>query len=223
MSNLYPTILTGSRSTFIDQVRLVRTFPDVKTVQVDVIDGLVADNLTLSPADLLDVEFYDLSLDFHLMVEEPLDYLYEILEYQSHLPVRGVLGQLERMSNQREFIELTRGSKLWAGLSLDLFTPLEEIDQQALSQLNLIQLMSVEMGFQGQQFNSSIFAKLTQLVQLKREFGYPFEIVIDGGVNKENFLQLLKTGADSLAVGSWLWKNNNPQQVVEMITKALIQ
>lgn len=223
MPNLYPTILTDSRSLFIEQTQLANSLTDVKTVQVDVIDGLVADNLTLSPVDLIDIEFYDLSIDFHLMVEEPLDYLREIIEYQSYLPVRGVLGQLERMSSQTEFVEMARSSQLLAGLSLDLYTPLEEINPQVFSQLNLVQLMAVEMGFQGQQLQSSVMNKLTQLIQLKKEQNYSFEIVIDGGINQQNYLQLLKMGADSLAVGSWLWKNDNPQQVAKMVATAFDQ
>src|SRR5690606_11795580 len=100
----------------------------VHTIQVDIIDGYFVDNITVTPADLIDLDFGDLEIDFHLMTQEPLDFVREIIDYQDDLPVRSVIGQIEQMSNQELFIDEVRRYDWNVGLSLNLNTPISEID-----------------------------------------------------------------------------------------------
>jgi len=197
--NLYPTILTDSLTEFKQQVDLVKQIPEIEVIQVDVIDGLFADDVTLTPIDLLEVDFADLQIDWHLMTEEPLDYAHEIFSLQNKLPTRAVIAQVEKMTSQQEFIEFLKSKGFKVGLSLNLFTPLSAIDKQSWANLDILQLMAVEAGAQNQKFNFQILEKIKQVKQ-------PVEIIVDGGVKLENFTSIIKAGAHSLAVGSALWK-----------------
>jgi len=64
------------------------------------------------------------------------------------------------MSDQLEFIREVTKNKAKAGLSLDVFTPIEVINDDAWAKLDVIQLMAVEAGFQGQPLKAIIFEKL---------------------------------------------------------------
>ncbi len=215
--NLYPTILTDSVEVFVRQASLAQSLEGVEIIQVDIIDGRFADNMTISPADIAGFDFGELQLDFHLMVEEPLDYLNEIIEYKEQLPTRAVIAQVERMSSQLEFINQAKDVKIKAGFSLDLFTPFSAIEKDILSKLDVIQLMSIEAGFQGQKFDQKIFQKIKEINQIKKELELNFELVIDGGIKEAQLKQLKNLQVDAVAVGSWLWKNDKPQSVAESV------
>ena len=97
---LHPSLLTDSVDQYQQQLELILSSQLIEVAQVDVIDGHFADNITLTPADLVNFDYGQLQLDFHLMTEEPMDYVYELIEHQDLLPVRAVIAQVERMSSQ---------------------------------------------------------------------------------------------------------------------------
>lgn len=202
---VYPSILTGDLQTATRQLQLARQ-SKASIVQLDIIDGFYADNLTLTPTDFAEFEFGQLQVDFHLMVEEPLDYVYEILEHKKNLPVRGIIAQVERMSSQLEYIHLVKEVGWLAGLSLDLYTPLESVEDRIWPELDLIQVMAVEAGFQAQTFFTQALETIKALTKLRSQLGLKFEIVADGGVKPDLLASLKLAGADSVAVGSFLWQ-----------------
>jgi ribulose-phosphate 3-epimerase len=213
---VYPAILTDSISVCQQQINYVSDVNQIEVVQVDVIDGHFADNMTLTPMDLLPVEFGDLKIDFHLMVQEPMDYFYEILEYKDDLPVRGVIGQVERMSHQDKFIKEVKKNGLKPGLSLDLFTPVSALDPAAIkSELELVQLMGVEAGKQGQELQSLLFEQVKDLKKVRARAGKDWEIVVDGGVKLDNIKQLAQAGVEAVGVGSQIWQAEDKQITIQ--------
>lgn len=204
---IIPAILTGSASTAERQLSEVAADGRLELVQLDVIDGWFADNLTLTPVDYSQISFASLEAEFHLMTEEPLDYVFELLEYQHQIPVRSVIGQVERMSHQTEFIQQIKGSDWQAGLSVDLFTPLESLEPEALLKVDVVQLMAIEAGFQGQELVDTVFEKITELQELREALQVQFTIAIDGGVKVGNLARLKQAGVDAACVGSALWQS----------------
>jgi len=214
---LYPAILTDSIDLFTKQIALAQSLDGVEVVQIDVIDGRFADNLTISPIDIIGFDYGELQLDFQLMVEEPLDYLHEIIEYKQQLPIRVVIAQVERMSSQQEFIEQAKDEKIKTGFSLDLFTPISAINKEMFAELDVIQLMSIEAGFQDLKFDKRVFEKIKELNQIKKDQQLHFELIVDGGVKQAQLGALNRLKVDAVAVGSWLWKNEKPQSVVNAV------
>ncbi len=216
---IFPAILSQDVNIVARQVELVKDQPQVQTVQIDVIDGYYADNLTVTPVDLVNLDFGQLQADFHLMVDEPLDYLYEIRDHQKELPVRAVIGQIEKMTYQDQFVQEAKKQGFKAGLSLDLYTPVVSVEPAALAELDVIQLMAIKAGFQGQKFSPAVFDKLKELQQLKKERGYHFEIIVDGGVKFSQFAQLKKLGVDGAAIGSLLWLSEDLATTLAKLAK----
>lgn len=213
--NIYPALLSDSRLELQEQLDLIKDIEGISVVQVDVIDGKFADNLTVTPADLPDLDWGELQIDIHLMTEEPLDYVYELRDVKEQLPIRAVIGQIERMTQQAHFLEDVQKNGWTPGISLDLFTPLEEIDEATLRFIKIIQLMGIEAGFQGTEFNPLVLQKVAQLSKAAHELD--MEIIVDGGVNLNNIGAIAKNGADSVAVGSLLWKSMDISETIAQL------
>ncbi len=204
---IYPSILTDEWEVFREQLDFLKSESELfSLVQIDVIDGQFADNLTLTPLDCLDFDFGSLQIDFHLMTEEPLDYVQEIIDVKDQLPIRSFIAQVERMSSQKDFIAELQKLKLKVGLSLDLHTPPEAIDEESWTELNIVQIMGVRAGFQGQEFNPQALEKIELVRQKLDSLGSRAEIILDGGVKLDNLAKIKKTNLNSVVIGSALWQ-----------------
>jgi len=213
---LYPSILTGDiKEAQSNLTTLEPRTQEVRTVQIDVVDGQFADNSTLTPSDLPELDFGELQCDLHLLVTEPLDYVYETIDVREDIPVRAIIGQVEQMSRQIDFVQTVKANGWLAGLSLNLFTPISEVESDVWEIVDIIQLMAIEqVGFQGQAFHDSIFEKLAELRQTIAKTGRQIEIIIDGGVKLEHVMPLADAGVWSITVGSGIWKSADPDQAI---------
>jgi len=217
--NFYPSILTDSLDLAQKQVNLVKDNPHIKTLQVDIIDGFFTDNLTVTPMDLVDINFHNLQIDFHLMVEEPLAFIEEIINYKDHLPIRAVISQVEKMTSQEDCLELLEKYNLKAGFSLDLFTPLEEILNSNFKKLDVLQIMTIQAGEQGRDFETGTLAKITEVKKRAQSTNSKLEIIADGGIKIHNLKSALNAGANGVCVGSALWESDSINQEIKEFFK----
>lgn len=208
--NIYPSILTDSLTEAQSQLDRLLELPQGQfgsgVVQFDIIDGYFVDNVTLTPIDLVDLNMEGLSSDLHLMVEEPMDFVYEAIELRESLPIRSIIAQLERMSSQQDFVKEVKANGWQVGLSLDLHTPVTEIEDQLWSELDMVQIMTIEAGFQGQEFEKIGWEKIEEARDKRSSLGLSFELIVDGGVEQSHLSKLARLGVDGVAVGSALWQ-----------------
>jgi ribulose-phosphate 3-epimerase len=206
-------VLTDSLDLAKKQIVLAQDSGFFEAIQIDIVDGMFADNHTFTPQDLVDIDFGDLQIDFHLMTEEPMDYVWEMEEHCQHLPIRSVFGQIEKMSYQESFLEEIKKQNWQAGLALNLFTPIESINSDSWDWMDAILLLGVEAGTSGQVQNPFLFEKIqaVQTIISKRE---PVKIFIDGGVNQKNIMQLQASGITGVTVNSAFNQAVNYKQAV---------
>lgn len=216
-----PAILTADIGQFEKQLALVKEYSDTQAIQVDIIDPYFADNITLTPTDLAlaNLDFSQIELDFHLMTEEPMDFVWELIEHQKDLPVRAVYGQIEKMSYQNQFLEEVKKHDWHAGLALNLYTPVESIEDDAWEWLDAVLLMAVEAGAQGQKFNDLVFAKIKELQSKAKEMGRVIKISIDGGVKAEQLAQLKDLNIDQVAIGSALFNADDFASAINQLNE----
>lgn len=216
MASIIPAILTDNLTTADQQLSIVRRAGELSVVQIDIIDGWYADNITLLPTDFAQLEFDQLQVDVHLMTVDPLDFVFEIIECGRALPTRAIIAQIERMTSQPTYVEQVKQAGYQVGLALDLYTPAAAIEPSLLPQLDFVQVMGIEAGFQGQEFVPLALETITSLVNLRRQYDLLFEILVDGGVALSTAPTVLQTGADHLVVGSALWSATDfAQQVAD--------
>jgi pentose-5-phosphate-3-epimerase len=213
---IIPTILQSDLEMVKKQVALSQQLPGVELIQIDVQDGQFTSERTVSISDLTEIEYGNLQLDVHLMVDEPMDFLWELIELNEWLPIHSVTAQIEHMSYQADFIDEVAGHNWEVGFSLELYTPFESIDQESLARLDSVQLLAIQAGSQGQPLNDLVYGRLLELQkvlsQCKSVDGLdrkPIEIWVDGGVKPENITKLQQHGVTAVTVGSYLWKSTD--------------
>lgn len=170
---------------------------------IDIIDSRFADNKTVTPDDFAD-EIYRVNLDFHLMVNDPINWVRRAIRANAD----RIIGQVELMEDQREFCETVKAADILCGLAIDLPTGIEALDELVLEGLDVIVVMSVNAGFGGQPFGPAALEKIKNLVMLREEKGYHYRICDDGGVTLENEERLQKAGVDEISVGRRLFQGN---------------
>ncbi len=222
---LIPTILQSDLDEVRRQVQLAQQMPDVSLIQIDIMDGQLTEERTISLADLTELEFGDLRLDIHLMTEEPMDFVWELIELKNYLPIQSVTAQIERMSHQADFIEEVVKHEWQAGLSLELPTPFEEIDQTSWRDIATVQLMAITPGGQGRPLNPLVYDRLDELAEILKKLPptpsneKPPMVWVDGGVRLDNLLKLKSHGVDGVTVGSHLWKAADPIDAYRQLTE----
>ncbi|HSX48761.1 MAG TPA: hypothetical protein VLE44_00705 [Candidatus Saccharimonadales bacterium] len=190
---IIPSILTNDK----DELSLLLSKAEdvVERVQIDVVDHKFADNITVDPEILKTIKT-NLDLDFHLMVKNPIEWIDHCIQGGEH----RIIGQIEEMESQKAFVEkVITESKV--GLAVDLPTPIERLDQDVLSKVNVVLLMSVKAGWGGQEFDLEVFSKIEKLDRLRKELKLRFRICVDGGVTKKLVEDMEKAGVDEVAIG----------------------
>jgi ribulose-phosphate 3-epimerase len=173
----------------------------VNRIQIDVIDNKFADNITIDPEVLKKTVTY-LNLDFHLMVKSPIDWIDHCVLGSKN----RIIGQIEYMESQKEFVDRVTFTGSIAGLGIDLATSIDNLDQSVLSKIGVILLMSVPAGFGGQEFNLETFGKIEKLVKIRSELKLNFKICVDGGITKELINEMESLGVDEVTVGKRIFE-----------------
>jgi ribulose-phosphate 3-epimerase len=101
-----------------------------------------------------------------------------------------------------------------AGVAINPHTPVDLL-QDVIADLDLVLIMSVNPGFGGQKFIKNAILKVEQTKNLIQNKGSHALIEVDGGVNLETGLELVKAGADVLVAGSFVFGSNNPAETIQ--------
>jgi len=197
MVELIPSILTPDPSEAKHLLSKVEGFFD--RVQVDIVDGQFAPNRTIDPSALEGAET-SAKIDFHLMTKEPTDWVERVLRAGAD----RVIGQIEMMSSQIDFVGKVSEVGLSVGLAIDLGTAVERLDETILTNLDLVLVMSVKAGVGGQEFDPIALEKIKKLVALRKGDTTPFRICVDGGITPDNVGRVMQAGADEVSVGKRL-------------------
>lgn len=145
MLEIIPAILTDDP--LFAASRLNMSEGVVERLHIDIIDGIYADNTTIEPSALSTTRT-SISLDYHLMVEEPTHWIERCVEGQAD----RIIGHIEMMENRLDFIESVRSAGVGVGLAIDTVSHVGDIDVDIYKMLDVVLVMSVPAGFGGQKF-----------------------------------------------------------------------
>jgi ribulose-phosphate 3-epimerase len=201
MVEIIPSILTNDAQLAIDMLKQAEGV--AKRVQIDIIDGVFADNKTIDPIVLQDIET-TINLDYHLMVKEPINWI----EKSIHAGGERIIGHVEMMSDPEAFIFKIHAAGRVPGLGIDLDTPLIEVDEHLLAEIGVVIVMSSKAGFGGQEFQQSVLEKIATLHEIRAKNGYQFKICDDGGVTLNWADDVRRKGTDEIAIGNRIFNGN---------------
>jgi ribulose-phosphate 3-epimerase len=201
MIEIFPSILTNDP----DEARelIARCEGVVDRISIDIIDGRFADNKTIDPSAIADIET-TLKIDYQLMVYEPVNWIERCVRGQAD----RIVGHIEEMSDQVEFVGKVVGTGLYVGLGLDIATSVAKIDPTILTNLDVVLVMSVAAGFGGQEFDKRALGKISELDEIRIRDDTPYKIHDDGGVTLESIYNVHKIGADEVSIGRKIFEGD---------------
>ena len=177
---------------------------------IDVMDGVFVPNISFGMPVIKSIkETANKVLDVHLMIVDPDRYITKFKELGSDI----LTVHIEACNHLHRTIHAIKQEGMKAGVALNPHTPINSISD-VLNDLDLVCIMSVNPGFGGQSFIENTYNKVEQLRDLRNKTNSNFLIEIDGGVNLQNAPKLLSSGADVLVAGSFVFKSENPTQII---------
>ena len=168
----------------------------------DVMDGSFVPNITLGPDVVSDIRKYSKKIfDVHLMIENPSKYIDAFFKAGADI----ITIHLEAEAHPIRTLEYIKSLGIKAGVSINPATSESNL-KYLLDYCDLILVMLVNPGFGGQKTIKSQINKLWSINKMVREKNKDILLEVDGGVNVNNFSQLVKSGADILVAGSSIFK-----------------
>ena len=182
-------------------------------IHVDVMDGHFVPNMTLGPVVVKPVaKAATKPLDVHLMVENNTFFV----ELFAPFKPEYITFHIESEKHPHRLIQKIKSYGIKAGIVLNPHSTPESIEY-LLEDLDMVLLMSVNPGFGGQKFISSVVEKAKKLKELINKRNKACLIQVDGGVNDKNIEILKDAGVDVVVAGSYVFGNEDYSKAIKSL------
>jgi D-allulose-6-phosphate 3-epimerase len=168
-------------------------------LHADIMDGHFAKNITLS-VDLIKAiqSVAEIPMEAHLMVTDPDDYL----EALAKIGVETISLHAETIQTYSyRIIRKIKDLGCKVGIVLCPATPLSLADWY-LDQIDIMTIMTVEVGYSGQKFIPRMTEKIAEAAQLRAEKDYHYVIQVDGAIGPKTYQSLYDAGARAYVMGT---------------------
>lgn len=217
MIQIAASILSADFTRIADAVKMAED-AGADIIHVDVMDGHFVPNLTLGPEMVASIKAKTtLPLDVHLMVEKPGFFIPLFQEAGAD----WISIHIETSVHLQKDIASIRDKGQKAGLALNPATPIH-LMKEIVGDLDFILLMTVNPGWGGQVFIESCHEKIRHLKNWLTGQNREIPVQVDGGIKLNNFEEVLQDGADIIIMGSGIYKDENPPEVIKK-AKSLTQ
>ncbi len=177
---------------------------------VDVMDGVFVPNISFGfPVIEAIKKHASKPLDVHLMIEDADKYIEDFKKAGADI----LTVHFEASRHLHRTIQAIKAAGMKAGVALNPHTPVDLLSD-VIEELDLVLIMSVNPGFGGQKFIQNAVLKVEQAKNLIHRRGSRALVEVDGGVNLETGLELVKAGADVLVAGSFVFNSPNPTETI---------
>jgi ribulose-phosphate 3-epimerase len=182
-------------------------------VHVDVMDGHFVPNLTIGPVVVNSVaKVATKPLDIHLMVQNNTFFV----DLFAHLKPEYISFHIEEEKHPHRLIQKIKSYGIKPAVVLNPHTPPEAIEY-ILEDLDMVLLMSVNPGFGGQKFISSVIEKARKLRAMINSMELNTLIEVDGGVNDKNIEDLKNAGVDIVVAGNYVFSSDSYKEAIESL------
>jgi len=180
----------------------------------DVMDGVFVPNITFGAPVIKAVRPYTaLPFDVHLMIIDPIRYIDNFADAGADI----ITFHVEARSPINETISKIKQHNVTPGLVISPETEAEAVFP-FIEDIGLILVMSVNPGFGGQKFMSSVLQKIKKIKQeLVKRNASNILLEIDGGINTQNIKTAAESGADICVAGTSVFKASDSSQAIKLL------
>ncbi len=184
----------------------------VDRIQWDVMDGRFVPNLTFGPDVIASCRPHaEVPFEAHLMVEHP-----------DELAARYVEAGCARLIVHAEacvHLHRTLGGigelGAAAAVALNPATPASAVEH-VLDLVDMVLVMTVNPGFGGQHYISTMEPKISEVRAMIDASGYDVDVEVDGGISPQTIAGATAAGANVLVAGSALFRD--PEGLTHAVT-----
>jgi len=183
------------------------------SIHFDVMDNHYVPNLTVGPVVCASLRQYGITppIDVHLMTQ-PVDSL--IIAF-AKAGATSITFHPEASQHIDRSLQLIRDHGCKSGLALNPGTPLDSLNY-VKDKLDYVLMMTVNPGFGGQAFITSLLDKLRDARQHLDKLGCAdCRLAVDGGVNIENCGDIASAGVDTFIAGSAIFHSDHYKTVID--------
>ncbi|WP_033543698.1 ribulose-phosphate 3-epimerase [Planococcus sp. CAU13] len=215
MIKIAPSILAADFSKLGEEVLAVEK-AGADWIHIDVMDGHFVPNISFGAPVMQAIRpLTKLPFDVHLMIENADRYIEDFAKAGADY----ITVHVEASPHLHRTIQLIRSFGVKPGVVLNPHTPVESI-LPILEDIDLVLFMTVNPGFGGQKFISSVLPKVEQLAGIIKDRGLDIDIQIDGGINEETIVACAKAGANVFVAGSAIYGSVDRAAALQSIKKA---
>ena len=205
---IHPSILNANLASLDEEIRRI---PSADAVHLDVMDNHFVPNLTigLPVVESIRANHPGTFLDAHLMITDA----------DRHAPAYAEIGcesvtfHLEASAAPVRTARAIRALGAKASVGLRPQTPIEPL-ADIITEFDMVLIMTVDLGFGGQSFLTSMLPKIRRTRDIVQRSGADIWIQVDGGVSESTIDQCLDAGADVFVAGSAVFRGEDPDAVV---------
>jgi len=207
-----PSFLSADFTNLEKEINLMNN-SEADWFHLDIMDGVFVPNITFGMPVISQIKKHAKKpLDVHLMIVQPERYIEDFKKAGADI----LTVHYEACIHLHRTIQQIKSLGMKSGVSLNPHTPVHLLED-IIEEVDMVLLMSVNPGFGGQKFIKNTYDKIRQIKELTARKYTKVQIEIDGGVDASNANNLIKTGADVLVAGSYIFGSKNPVETVSKL------
>ena len=216
MIKLSPSILAADFTKLGEEVLAIERY-GADMVHIDVMDGHFVPNISFGfPVIKALRRVSGLTMDVHLMIEEPSKYIDAFSEAGADI----ITVHYESDIHLDRTIKYIKSLGKKAGVAINPSTPVSVLEY-VIRYVDMVLIMSVNPGFGGQSFIDYSLEKIQQVKKLADKYNPKLMIEVDGGVDSGNIKNVVKAGANVIVAGSAVFKNNNVEENINSLKEGI--
>ena len=182
-------------------------------IHLDVMDGLFVPNITFGAPVIKSIRpCTQLPFDAHLMIEKPMQYIEDFAKSGCDI----ITFHYECQDDIKQTISKIKSVGKKVGISVKPSTDVEKV-YPYLNELDVILIMTVEPGFGGQKFMSSMVEKIKKIKRIINEEKLSTIVEVDGGINEITVKEAKKAGADVCVTGTSVFCLDNYTESIKKL------
>ena len=204
-----PSILTADFACLGEAVRRVE-HAGADILHLDVMDGCFVPPITFGAQMVAALKRHTtLPLDVHLMIAEPQKHIDSFIDAGADI----LTVHAEAAADLKALLRRIRARGIKAAASVNPPTSVEPL-LEALEEMDMALVMTVNPGYGGQQYIEHCTAKIALLRHEAGRRGIKLDIEVDGGINYTTIKEACGAGANIIVAGSLLF--SAPDMAVAM-------
>lgn len=207
-----PSLLASDFANLEREVTMINE-SEAEWIHIDIMDGVFVPNLSMGVPVVEAIQRHAKKImDVHLMIVDPGRYVHAFRKAGADI----ISIHLEACPHLNRDIQEIKASGAKAGVAINPHTPVALLEN-CIADVDVVNLMSVNPGYGGQQFLDITYEKIRETAELIKQRGSSALIEIDGGVTLDNARAILDAGANVLVAGNTVFSSADPKGVISQL------